>query len=97
MVTRLNYSYTDHEADPKIVKDFLQHLVKNLGYSDAWIRRQAFATLAGQLVEIGAMTPPQFSEDILPILIYLSKDKVPNVRLKVAQSIVTHILNQGDY
>jgi hypothetical protein len=93
----LNYSYPDGSDDPHIVHDFLQHLIKTLGHSDVWVRRQAFAALAGQLIEIGAMSPPQFAQDILPILITLSKDKVPNVRLKVAQSIVLNILNQGKY
>ncbi|XP_035712717.1 serine/threonine-protein phosphatase 4 regulatory subunit 1 isoform X2 [Folsomia candida] len=94
LVTRLNYSYADHPNDPSIVKDFLEHLIKTLGYSDVWVRRQAFATLAGQLVEIGAMSPPQFAQNILPPFLALSKDKVPNVRLKVGQSIVMNILHQ---
>lgn len=92
-MTRLNYTCTEQ---PAVVKDFLEHLVKTLAQSEVWVRRQAFANLAGQLIEIGAMSPPQFAQHILPSLLALSKDKVPNVRLKVAETIVMNIINQGE-
>lgn len=78
-----------------MLAELLSQLVKSLANSDVWVRRQAFASLAGQLMETGAISPDQFAEDILPALVNLSKDKVPNVRLKVAQSIVLSVLNEG--
>jgi serine/threonine-protein phosphatase 4 regulatory subunit 1 len=96
-VNRLNYSYCKESSpDASLVREFLIHLVRTLGHSEQWMRRQAFASLAGQLVEIGAMSPAQFAQDILPHLINLSEDPVPNVRLVVAQSLTYHIMPIGE-
>lgn len=82
-------------GDPNVVHDFLVELVKSLSESSKWVRRQTFAALSGQLIVTNALYPSQFAQDILPHLVGLSTDKVPNVRLVVARSIVTCVLQQG--
>lgn len=77
------------------VHEFLVDLVKALSESPKWVRRQTFAALSGQLLATNALYPNQFAHDILPHLIGLSEDKVPNVRLVVARSIVSCVLPFG--
>jgi serine/threonine-protein phosphatase 4 regulatory subunit 1 len=74
---------------PNLVHDFLRELVETLCQSEKWVRRQTFAALSGQLIGVGALKPVQFAEDVLPHLVNLSYDPVPNVRLIVAQTMVS--------
>jgi len=96
LVKRLNNSYnTKNPVDSSLVREFLRHLVKTLGHSDQWVRRQVFGALAGELIKNESMSPSQFAQDILTDLINLSNDKVPNVRLKVAQSLYYCVISIG--
>lgn len=97
MVKRLNdcHAAQSGAGDPNVVHEFLVDLVKSLSESSKWVRRQTFAALAGQLIVTNALYPNQFAQDILPHLMSLSEDKVPNVRLVVARSIVSCVLQQG--
>lgn len=88
--------YGGGSGDPdNPVHEFLVDLVKALSESSKWVRRQTFAALSGQLLTTNALYPNQFAQDILPHLLGLSDDKVPNVRLVVARSIVSCVLEQG--
>lgn len=94
--TALTSGYSGGSGDPSNpVHEFLVDLVKALSESSKWVRRQTFAALSGQLLATHALYPNQFAQDILPHLIGLSEDKVPNVRLVVARSIVSHVLQNG--
>nr|XP_031827867.1 serine/threonine-protein phosphatase 4 regulatory subunit 1-like [Nomia melanderi] len=65
-----------------------QELRCSLGvYAQKWIRRQTFAFLCGQLISSNAITGTKFSLELLPLLLKLSSDKVPNVRLAVAKTL----------
>ncbi|ODM96970.1 Serine/threonine-protein phosphatase 4 regulatory subunit 1 [Orchesella cincta] len=74
-----------------------ESLHASLSESSKWVRRQTFAALSGQLIATNALYPSQFAQDILPHLIGLSEDKVPNVRLVVARSIVSCVLQQDSF
>ncbi|XP_076285831.1 serine/threonine-protein phosphatase 4 regulatory subunit 1 isoform X2 [Lasioglossum baleicum] len=56
-------------------------------YADFWVRRQTFAMLCGHLISSNAISGTKFCVELLPILLKLSADKVPNVRLAAARSL----------
>ncbi|XP_033331828.2 serine/threonine-protein phosphatase 4 regulatory subunit 1 isoform X2 [Megalopta genalis] len=56
-------------------------------YSDIWVRRQTFAMLCGHLISSNAISARKFCLELLPVLLKLSTDKVPNVRLAAARSL----------
>lgn len=61
-------------------------LVQALANSPHWARRQTFAALCGLLMERDSGFPPaEFSSQMLPALLELTWDKVPNVRLSLAR------------
>jgi len=63
----------------------------NLGKSGHWARRQTFALLCGEVVQLDSeagFSSTSFSTDLLPHLLDLTWDKVPNVRLAVAKVVV---------
>ena len=80
-------------GDCSFVRDYLLKLVEILCHSSKWAHRQSFAALSGYLT--GSIAPDHFAQDILPHLISLSSDKVPNVRLVVAQTLTSSVMNLG--
>jgi len=89
MLTSLNNS--DQSA---LARDIMVDLAENLAHSQHWARRQTFASLCGALV---TQIPYQhFSLDLLPHLLDLTWDVVPNVKLKVAH-VFGHILPDEHY
>ena len=77
-VRRLNSS-----DDPDLAKSLVADLAEKLAHSSHWIRRQTFCTVCGELVAV--MPVAQFSQELLPHLLDLTWDNVPNVRYQVAQ------------
>ncbi|KZC08405.1 PREDICTED: serine/threonine-protein phosphatase 4 regulatory subunit 1-like [Dufourea novaeangliae] len=64
-------------------------------YAEKWTGRQTYAFLCGQLVSNNAITRIKFSRELLPILLQLSTDKVPNVRLAVARTLLKDVVPMG--
>lgn len=60
-----------------------------------WIHRQTYALVCAHLVRNEAITGDKFSKEMLPCLISLSCDRVPNVRLAVARTIATDVIAMG--
>lgn len=60
--------------------------------SSTWVSRQTFALLCCELVTGGAVDGKIFAKELLPYLLNLSFDKVPNVRLVVARTLANHIV-----
>merc|ERR1719373_314620 len=89
MLTSLNSS--DHSG---LARDIMIDLAENLAHSHHWARRQTFAELCGQLVT--KIPYEHFSVDLLPHLLDLTWDVVPNVKLKVAH-VFGHILPDEHY
>ncbi|KAK6178211.1 hypothetical protein SNE40_013021 [Patella caerulea] len=50
-----------------------------------WIGRQVFAQVCLCIMEENSIPPPIFARDILPSLLALGKDAIPNVRLTLAK------------
>ena len=88
MLTSLNNS-----NQSSLARDIMVDLAENLAHSHHWARRQTFAVLCGQLVT--RIPYEHFSLDLLPHLLDLTWDVVPNVKLKVAH-VFGHILPDGE-
>ena len=88
MLTSLNNS-----NQSSLARDIMVDLAENLAHSHHWARRQTFAELCGQLVT--RIPYEHFSLDLLPHLLDLTWDVVPNVKLKVAH-VFGHILPDGE-
>jgi len=89
MLTSLNNS-----NQSSLARDIMVDLAENLAHSHHWARRQTFAELCGQLVT--RIPYEHFSLDLLPHLLDLTWDVVPNVKLKVAH-VFGHILPDEHY
>nr|CAD7460997.1 unnamed protein product [Timema tahoe] len=80
--------------DTVLMRGLLAELAEQFAHSKRWSRRQTFALLCSRLVSEHVLPEKHFARDILPHLLDLSWDKVPNVRLAVARSLSQDILAQ---
>jgi serine/threonine-protein phosphatase 4 regulatory subunit 1 len=72
------------------------NMVEVLGNSAHWARRQTYVVLCGEVASQGQTqtdkkiiySPTSFSSELLPHLLDLTWDKVPNVRLAVARVVM---------
>ncbi|XP_067211708.1 serine/threonine-protein phosphatase 4 regulatory subunit 1 isoform X2 [Linepithema humile] len=60
-----------------------------------WIHRQTYALLCAHLIRNDAITGSKFTKEMLPCLISLSCDRVPNIRLAVARTLATDVSAMG--
>ena len=67
---------------PGLEREVCADLADNLARSSHWARRQTFSMLCGRLA--GQLEPEMFDSELLPALLELADDVVPNVRLRVA-------------
>jgi len=81
-------------GDVNLSRAIVADLAENLAHSSHWARRQTFAVLCGEL--LSTVPYEDFSQDLLPHLLDLTWDIVPNVRLKVAH-VFGHILPDEHY
>jgi len=84
---------------PILASSLSSSIVEVLGKSQHWARRQTYAVLCGEIVkkaeedrdqgdkETGGYSPSNFSTELLPHLLDLTWDKVPNVRLACARVV----------
>jgi len=85
---------------PILATSLAGNLVQVLGHSQHWAKRQTYAQLCGELVKVDSgdssveqsepgYSASHFSSELLPHLLDLTWDKVPNVRLAVARVVST--------
>ena len=72
---------------PDLAKSLMTTNVESLAEETLWVHRQTYASLALRINKVGGLTLEQFAENVLPKLIELSEDIVPNVRLAVARTL----------
>merc|ERR1719203_1345630 len=77
----------EEDQSSGLVRVLLADLISELVKSDSWIHRQTYATLALTLFLESSLDHTQFAQDVLPNLMELAEDKVPNVRLAVARAL----------
>lgn len=76
-----------------LLRGLLAELAEQFAHSSRWSRRQTFALLCSRLVQSDSLTDDMFARDVLPHLLDLSWDPVPNVRLAVARTLSVHIMD----
>merc|ERR1712038_374890 len=77
-----------------LAKELMQELESGLG-NERWVNRQTFACLCHRLYTAQVMPEEEYGEEILPMLVNLAWDIVPNVRITVAKSL--HAISQSAY
>lgn len=60
-----------------------------------WTRRQTYVFVCAKLISSNAISGDRFSNEMLPNLLQLSSDKVPNVRLAVARTLSRNVVPMG--
>ena len=83
-----------HSLDKQdLATSLSSNLVEVLGNSSHWARRQTYVVLCGEVAKTGLSeektkySAQSFSTELLPHLLDLTWDKVPNVRLAVARVV----------
>ena len=84
-----------HLSDNKHLVKTLFRRLKSLVYGKKWIRRQTFASLCAKIISNNAISGDRFSQEMLPTLLEISSDKVPNVRLVVARTLSENVVPMG--
>lgn len=79
--------------DISLLRGLLAELAEQFAHSSRWNRRQTFAHLCSQLVTDRVLVDDMFARDVLPHLLDLSWDPVPNVRLAVARTLSQDIMD----
>ncbi|XP_067904157.1 serine/threonine-protein phosphatase 4 regulatory subunit 1 isoform X2 [Heterodontus francisci] len=82
-------------TDPLAV-NFMNELTLRFCHCSKWIGRQAFAFICQAVVEEECMPVNQFVEHLLPSLLGLATDPVPNVRVLLAKAL-RHTLLEKTY
>ncbi|TRY69861.1 hypothetical protein DNTS_015323 [Danionella cerebrum] len=77
-----------------LLLSFLSELVEKFGRSPKWSCRQAFAFLCQVCVEDDCVSLQNFSEYLLPALLCLASDPVPNVRVLLAKTLRQTLLQK---
>ena len=60
-----------------------------------WFCRCSYAQLCYYILEDGSLTSEQFANELLPSLLSLGSDRIPNVRIALAKVLAQHIMHSG--
>uniref|UniRef100_A0A8C8S0Q0 Putative WW-binding domain-containing protein n=1 Tax=Pelusios castaneus TaxID=367368 RepID=A0A8C8S0Q0_9SAUR len=75
--------------------NFINELVAKFCHCSKWIGRQAFAFICQAIVEEECMPVDHFVEHLLPSLLSLASDPVPNVRVLLAKALRQTLLEKA--
>uniref|UniRef100_A0A8C3JNP4 Putative WW-binding domain-containing protein n=1 Tax=Calidris pygmaea TaxID=425635 RepID=A0A8C3JNP4_9CHAR len=75
--------------------NFINELVVRFRHCSKWVGRQAFAFICQAAVEEECMPVDQFVEHLLPSLLSLASDPVPNVRVLLAKALRQTLLEKA--
>ncbi|XP_072751644.1 serine/threonine-protein phosphatase 4 regulatory subunit 1 isoform X5 [Anoplolepis gracilipes] len=93
LITRImHYLSTEDALVTSLIHELRDTLVLN---AKKWIHRQIYALVCSHLIRTDAITGNKFSNEMLPCLISLSGDRVPNVRLAVARTMAIDVIGMG--
>lgn len=82
-------------SEKMLTKNGLVPLAERFAHSKKWKLRQTFALLSSEFLKSNALPCDLFVSEIMPHLLDLSWDPVPNVRLVVARTLVNDIITNG--
>ncbi|KFO69371.1 Serine/threonine-protein phosphatase 4 regulatory subunit 1, partial [Cuculus canorus] len=75
--------------------NFINELIVRFRHCSKWVGRQAFAFICQAVVEEECMPVDQFVEHLLPSLLSLASDPVPNVRVLLAKALRQTLLEKA--
>ncbi|XP_020025648.2 serine/threonine-protein phosphatase 4 regulatory subunit 1 isoform X2 [Castor canadensis] len=74
---------------------FIKELILRFRHCSKWVGRQAFAFICQAVVSEECVPVDQFVEHLLPSLLSLASDPVPNVRVLLAKALQRTLLQTG--
>ncbi|XP_058133343.1 serine/threonine-protein phosphatase 4 regulatory subunit 1 isoform X4 [Dasypus novemcinctus] len=84
-----------HMATPQTFGvDLINELVENFGRCPKWSGRQAFVFVCQTVIEDDCLPMDQFAVHLMPHLLTLANDRVPNVRVLLAKTLRQTLLEK---
>ncbi|XP_065936379.1 serine/threonine-protein phosphatase 4 regulatory subunit 1 isoform X4 [Magallana gigas] len=80
------------EEDEKLTENLLNELVSKFAKSNKWVGRQIFVQMCLAVLEDQSLPLDMFSKHLLPCLLNISHDPVPNVRLTLSRVMSGQII-----
>ncbi|XP_073438543.1 serine/threonine-protein phosphatase 4 regulatory subunit 1-like isoform X1 [Dendrobates tinctorius] len=93
IVEILRKFYANGESELGI--NFINELIVQFRHSSKWVGRQAFAFICQAVVQEECMPAEQFVTHLLPNLLSLASDPVPNVRVLLAKALKQTLLEKA--
>ncbi|XP_029468613.1 serine/threonine-protein phosphatase 4 regulatory subunit 1-like isoform X2 [Rhinatrema bivittatum] len=93
VVAILHKFYENYESELGI--NFINELIVRFRHSSKWVGRQAFAFICQVVIEEECMPVDQFVMHLLPSLLSLASDPVPNVRVLLAKALRRTLLEKA--
>jgi len=87
LATILRYFYKVESARSDIcdiTDSFILDIVKGFAKSQRWVRRQTFVYICREVVRLYAVPESKFAHELIPALLNLAHDHIPNVRIALA-------------
>uniref|UniRef100_A0A803VDY0 Serine/threonine-protein phosphatase 4 regulatory subunit 1 n=1 Tax=Ficedula albicollis TaxID=59894 RepID=A0A803VDY0_FICAL len=81
-------------STPTFVVDLMNELVEKFCRCHKWSGRQTFVFICQTVIEDDCLPMDQFAEHLLPHLLHLASDKVPNVRVLLAKTLKQTLLEK---
>jgi serine/threonine-protein phosphatase 4 regulatory subunit 1 len=75
--------------------DFIDELVEKFGRCPKWSGRQAFVYICQIVIEDDCLPMDQFAMHLMPHLLTLTNDSVPNVRVLLAKTLSQTLLQKA--
>ncbi|KAK3581114.1 hypothetical protein CHS0354_033907 [Potamilus streckersoni] len=91
ILRRLNAS-----QEEKLMRYLVNQLMGKFAHNQKWSKRQLFVQLCEAILKEESMNCEQFAKELMPSLLKLGQDPVPNVRITVARCMTSYIVNR-DY
>ncbi|KAM8966915.1 serine/threonine-protein phosphatase 4 regulatory subunit 1 [Pelodytes ibericus] len=79
---------------PTLVLDLIDKLVEQFCRSSKWSGRQTFVFICQALIEDDCLPMDQFALHLMPHLLHLASDRVPNVRVLLAKTLKQTLLEK---
>lgn len=81
-------------APPSFGVDLIRELVESFGRCPRWSGRQAFVFVCQTVIEDDCLPMDQFALHLMPHLLTLANDRVPNVRVLLAKTLRQTLLEK---
>jgi len=85
--------HLNEASNEQLPFDFVNGLLERFAQSNQAAKRQMFAHTCNYILMEGALNLERFALDVLPSLLGLAADPVPNVRISLSKVLATHVLS----